>query len=173
MDINNKNTWKTYVAIACEADIKQKLDQLLKEKEKATDEYNELLEAYQLKDTNKILMRIMNKWVKVPNMEWYSEDDPEIMGYRYFKVVGAVRYNGENNFTLKVRDAVYIANQTFDRAGRSNDIPVFYYIGNKDDMETSDITKWKVVRKSQVNSAIKKAQAKLNKALDKIIKKDK
>ena len=149
--------WQTYVKLACEADAKAKLAKMDEEIKKLEQDRHDLDEAIQLKKLNLEIGRVMNKWVKVPNYHWIDEKNEVIEGYRYFKVIGVNKWEGNNSFSMCVRNGVYIGKHDVD------------FIPNSDEYHTEDLRNWKIVSEEVVEKAIRNARDKMNKKFNSIL----
>lgn len=89
---------------------------------------------------------VMNKWVKVPNYNWYDEKDKPIFGYRYMKIVGVESYEGYDSFDMKVENVFYIPNNSLS----------YEYIGNDKKYKIYELSKVKIVSKKTVNKILEK-----------------
>lgn len=95
-------------------------------------------ESIKYKELNQKVNMVMNKWVKVPNYNWYDEKDKPIFGYRYMKIVGVESYEGYDSFDMKVENVFYIPNNSLS----------YEYIGND--------KKYKIYELSKSENCIKK-----------------
>ena len=155
MDREHLEIWKK--------ECREKIDEL-------QEQYKAIDEQIWLKDLNGKLARIMGKWVKVRNYSWFDEENEDCYGYRVFKVVGVVRWINGNRFDLKIRDCVFSGltgdwNKSKQKLEQHQQLTV---IGNSDEYETADITKWKVISERQAREFMQKASEKMARSVNKI-----
>lgn len=117
----------------------------------------------QIDAINEKLARIMNKWVKVKNFDYFDENDSVVYGYRVFKVVGVEDWISNNDFYLDIQQGLYVGEVEVHDVKRTEVL----ILGNIRNYRTNDITKWQVITERQAKAFIKKG---LEKAINQINK---
>lgn len=121
----------------------------------------------QIDAINEKLARIMNKWVKVKNFDYFDENDSVVYGYRVFKVVGVEDWISDNDFYLDIQQGLYVGEVEVHDVKRIEVV----ILGNIRNYRTNDITKWQVITERQAKAFIKKGLEKATNQINKIMEK--
>ena len=119
----------------------------------------------QIDTINEKLARIMNKWVKVKNIDYFDENDSEVYGYRVFKVVGVEDWISNNDFYIDIEHGLYVGEVEVNDVKRTEVI----ILGNIRNYRTNDITKWQVITERQAKAFIQRGLDKATKQINKIL----
>lgn len=118
----------------------------------------------QIDAINEKLARIMNKWVKVKNFDYFDENDSVVYGYRVFKVVGVEDWISDNDLYLDIQQGLYVGEVEVHDVKRTEVV----ILGNIRNYRTNDITKWQVITERQAKAFIKKGLEKVTNQINKI-----
>ncbi len=125
----------------------------------------EMSKRIQIDAINEKLARIMNKWVKVKNFDYFDENDSEVYGYRVFKVVGVEDWISNNDFYLDIEQGLYVGEVEVHNVKRTEVV----ILGNIKNYRTNDITKWQVITERRAKAFIKKGLEKATNQINKIL----
>jgi len=137
-------------------ECKHSIDELQERRKKLEDRIH-------LDSLNEKLARIMGKWVKVKNFDWFDESNDKAYGYRVFKVVGVENWIQDNRFEIDIENGVYFG--TTNSWDPNENYQVLEIIGNRRKYVTGDITKWQVISQKQARNFISKVSDKISKRL--------
>lgn len=121
----------------------------------------------QIDAINEKLARIMNKWVKVKNFDYFDENDSVVYGYRVFKVVGVEDWIPNNDFYFDIQQGLCVGEVEVHGVKRTEVL----ILGNIRNYRTNDITKWQVITERQAKAFIKKGLEKATNQINKIMEK--
>lgn len=125
----------------------------------------EMSKRIQIDTINEKLARIMNKWVKVKNFDYFDENDSEVYGYRVFKVVGVEDWISNNDFYLDIEQGLYVGEVEVHNVKRTEVV----ILGNIKNYRTNDITRWQVITERRAKAFIKKGLEKATNQINKIL----
>ena len=144
-------------------ELKIKYDECKRSIDELQERRKKLEDRIHLDSLNEKLARIMGKWVKVKNFDWFDESNDKAYGYRVFKVVGVESWIQDNRFTIDIENGVYFG--TTNSWDPNENYQVLEIIGNRRKYVTGDITKWQVISQKQARSFIRKVSDKISKKL--------
>jgi hypothetical protein len=144
-------------------ELKTKYDECKHSIDELQERRKKLEDRIHLDSLNEKLARIMGKWVKVKNFDWFDESNDKAYGYRVFKVVGVENWIQDNRFEIDIENGVYFG--TTNSWDPNENYQVLEIIGNRRKYVTGDITKWQVISQKQARNFISKVSDKISKRL--------
>ena len=144
-------------------ELKIKYDECKRSIDELQERRKKLEDRIHLDSLNEKLARIMGKWVKVKNFDWFDESNDKAYGYRVFKVVGVENWIQDNRFEIDIENGVYFG--TTNSWDPNENYQVLEIIGNRRKYVTGDITKWQVISQKQARNFISKVSDKISKRL--------